>query len=81
MLMVICRCNQLANCRDKSDERGCQLLVLEQGYNLKVTIIIFTSILSIIIVTIIIILILTVIVECSYMNIKQGCNPKDFPNL
>ena len=73
MLMVICRCNQLANCRDKSDERGCQLLVLEQGYNLKVTIIIFTIILSIIIVTIIItiiiVLILTVIVECSYMNI------------
>ena len=28
----------MANCRDKSDERGCQLLVLEQGYNLKVII-------------------------------------------
>ena len=76
MSMVICRCNQLANCRDKSDERGCQLLVLEQGYNLKVFIIIFTIIISIII-----ILILTVIVECSYMNIKQGCNPKDLDNL
>lgn len=30
------RRNQLPNCRDKSDERGCQLLVLEGGYNMKV---------------------------------------------
>ena len=30
------RCNQIANCRDKSDERGCMLLVLEEGYNDKV---------------------------------------------
>ena len=26
------RCNQLPNCRDKSDERGCERLVLEEGY-------------------------------------------------
>ena len=30
------RCDQLPDCRDKSDERGCQLLVLEEGYNIKV---------------------------------------------
>ena len=72
MIVLILRCNQLANCRDKSDERSCQLLVLEQGYNLKVTIIIFTIILSIIVTIIIIsiiitIIILTVIVECSLL--------------
>ena len=27
------RCDQLPDCRDKSDERGCQLLVVEEGYN------------------------------------------------
>ena len=27
------RCDQLPNCRDKSDERGCDILVLEGGYN------------------------------------------------
>ena len=27
------RCDQLPHCRDKSDERGCDILVLEQGYN------------------------------------------------
>ena len=26
------RCNQLPNCRDKSDERGCERLILEEGY-------------------------------------------------
>ena len=30
------RCDQLPDCRDKSDERGCQLLVLEEGYNRRV---------------------------------------------
>ena len=30
------RCNQIVNCRDKSDERGCQLVVVEEGYNKKV---------------------------------------------
>ena len=30
------RCNQLPDCRDESDERGCQLLVLKEGYNRKV---------------------------------------------
>ena len=30
------RCNQLPDCRDKSDERGCSLLVFEDGYNMKV---------------------------------------------
>ena len=30
------RCNQLTDCRDKSDERNCQILVLEEGYNMKV---------------------------------------------
>ena len=30
------RCNQLANCIDKSDERGCQLVVVEEGYNKQV---------------------------------------------
>ena len=30
------RCDQLANCRDESDEDNCQLLVLKQNYNKKV---------------------------------------------
>ena len=30
------RCNQLADCRDKSDERGCKILHLEEGYNMRV---------------------------------------------
>ena len=30
------RCNQLPDCRDKSDERHCKILVLEEGYNKKV---------------------------------------------
>ena len=30
------RCNQLPDCRDKSDERNCNILVLEDGYNMKV---------------------------------------------
>ena len=30
------RCNQLPNCRDKSDERSCNILVLENGYNKNV---------------------------------------------
>ena len=30
------RCDQLPNCRDKSDESGCQLLLLEQGYNKEI---------------------------------------------
>ena len=30
------RCNQIANCRDKSDEIDCKLLVLENNYNKKV---------------------------------------------
>ena len=30
------RCNQLPNCRDKSDERKCNILVLEDGYNMEV---------------------------------------------
>ena len=29
------RCNQLSDCRDKSDERNCDILVLEEGYNKK----------------------------------------------
>ena len=27
------RCDQLPNCRDKSDEKNCRILVLEDGYN------------------------------------------------
>ena len=27
------RCNQVPDCRDKSDERGCQLILFENGYN------------------------------------------------
>ena len=30
------RCNQLPDCRDKSDEKNCQILVLEDGYNKNV---------------------------------------------
>ena len=30
------RCNQLMNCRDKSDEKGCRLLVLDDSYNMRV---------------------------------------------
>ena len=30
------RCNQLPDCRDKSDERNCYILVLEDGYNKNV---------------------------------------------
>ena len=30
------RCNQLPNCRDKSDETGCEILCLENGYNKRV---------------------------------------------
>ena len=29
------RCDQIPNCRDKFDERDCQLLVVEEGYNKK----------------------------------------------
>ena len=27
------RCNQVPDCRDKSDEKGCRLIILEDGYN------------------------------------------------
>ena len=30
------RCNQLPECRDESDERNCNILVLKDGYNRKV---------------------------------------------
>ena len=30
------RCNQRSDCRDKSDERNCQLLHLEEGYNMHI---------------------------------------------
>ena len=30
------RCNQLPDCRDKSDERNCKILILEDGYNMEV---------------------------------------------
>ena len=30
------RCNQVPNCRDKSDEKGCQLIVFENNYNKNV---------------------------------------------
>ena len=30
------RCDQVPNCRDHSDERGCNILVLEEGYNKRV---------------------------------------------
>ena len=30
------RCDQIANCKDRSDEKGCQLVVLNEGYNKEV---------------------------------------------
>ena len=30
------RCNQIPNCRDKSDKNNCQLLMVEDGYNKKI---------------------------------------------
>ena len=30
------RCNQVADCEDKSDERDCKIVVLEEGYNRRV---------------------------------------------
>ena len=30
------RCNQLPDCRDESDERNCNILVLKDGYNMEV---------------------------------------------
>ena len=30
------RCDQVPNCRDHSDEKGCQVLFLEEGYNKRV---------------------------------------------
>ena len=27
------RCDQVTNCRDESDEKGCQLIILKDGYN------------------------------------------------
>ena len=30
------RCNQIGDCQDKSDERGCKILHLEEGYNMRV---------------------------------------------
>ena len=30
------RCDQIPHCRDKSDERGCKMLVTEEGYNKEV---------------------------------------------
>ena len=30
------RCNQLLNCRDESDEKGCNILLLRNGYNKQV---------------------------------------------
>ena len=30
------RCNQLPNCRDESDENGCEILILKQGYKKRV---------------------------------------------
>ena len=30
------RCNQLSDCRDKSDEKNCRILILEDGYNKEV---------------------------------------------
>ena len=35
-IMMEKRCNQLPDCSDNSDERGCQMLLLEDGYNMKV---------------------------------------------
>ena len=30
------RCDQIPNCKDRSDEKGCQLVVLNEGYNKEV---------------------------------------------
>ena len=30
------RCNQLPDCRDESDERGCRVVILKEGYNRKI---------------------------------------------
>ena len=30
------RCDQIPNCKDHSDEKGCQILFLEEGYNMRV---------------------------------------------
>ena len=30
------RCNQLPNCRDKSDEQECRILLLEDGFNQRI---------------------------------------------
>ena len=30
------RCDQIPDCRDKSDERGCKMLVTEEGYNKEI---------------------------------------------
>ena len=30
------RCDQVPNCRDESDEKGCKILVLKEGYNKRV---------------------------------------------
>ena len=37
------RCDQIADCSDKSDERDCQLVVLGPGYNMKIPPISFSS--------------------------------------
>ena len=37
------RCNQIANCRDKSDEVDCKLLLLENNYNKKIPPIVSTG--------------------------------------
>ena len=34
---MVKRCNQLNNCRDKSDEIGCKLVILENGYQKRVS--------------------------------------------
>ena len=30
------RCDQMTNCRDESDEKGCQVIILKDGYNKKI---------------------------------------------
>jgi hypothetical protein len=37
------RCNQIPDCRDKSDERGCQMFMLEDGYNKNIPPIVSTG--------------------------------------
>ena len=32
-VQMVERCNQVPDCRDESDERGCQLMILKDGYN------------------------------------------------